>query len=78
MAYHVVSVLLRKPISLMKAREWLLEHGYVYRKVHETAEFLRFRQQDPEPLERTGWRFRTSHLGEVGELVVAYPPRHVK
>lgn len=78
MTYLVVSVLLRKPISMEKAREWLHDHGYASHKVHETPEFLRFRQRDPEPLEKTGWRFRTIKMGETGDLIVAYAPRHVK
>lgn len=74
MAYVVQSVLLKKPITLKEARRILAKHGYKSRKVDETEHFYRFRQEDPAPLERKGWRFRNVPLGTIGELILAYSP----
>lgn len=72
MGYVVQSVILRKPISMAEAREFLLKHGYSYKKTDSTPHFYRFRQHDPVPLEKAGFRFRTIPLGEKGDLIVAY------
>ena len=76
MAYIVQSVILRKPIGLAEARKWLMDHGYSHKKVDSTHHFYRFRQHDPVPLEKAGFRFRSIPIGEMGDLIVAYPPRH--
>lgn len=72
MVYVVQSVILRKPITLAEARDFLLRHGYSYRKTDSTPHFYRFRQVDPAPLEKAGFRFRTIPLGDMGDLIVAY------
>ena len=74
MAGIVQSILLHKPISREKAEAILKRNGFKASKVDETENYLRYRQRDPKPLERQGYRFRTVPMGKIGEMILAYPP----
>lgn len=74
MAPVVQSVLLHKPITREKAEAILKRNGFKVTKVDETEQYLRYRQREPRPLEKKGYRFRTVPLGKLGQLVLAYPP----
>lgn len=64
----------RHAISMEDAKRFLHRHGYESDKVDVTDSTMRFRQVDPEPLERKGMRFRTKELPDkIGFLVLAYP-----
>ena len=72
--YVVQSVLLSRDKfkSIADAREWLTAHGYTYTLPDVTPSYFRFRQRDPARLRMTH-RLRTVELGDVGNLIVAYP-----
>jgi hypothetical protein len=74
--YVVQSVLLdrTKFKTLDDAKKWLVGHGYKYVLPDTTMSYYRFRQQDPHRLAMTH-RLRTIKLGDVGNLIVAYPRR---
>lgn len=70
----VQSVLLRRDMfTLPEAIQWIKEHGYTATKIDKTPIMYRFRQVDPQAL--THYRFRTIRLGDVGDLIVSYPPK---
>lgn len=60
--------------SLEAAKAWLVSHGYRYTIPDTTMSYYRFRQHDPHRLAMTH-RLRTVKLGDVGNLIVAYPRR---
>lgn len=59
--------------TLPEAVEWIKAHGYSAYKVDKTPFMYRFRQMDPAALQQ--YRFRTIRLGDIGDLIMAYPPK---
>lgn len=72
----IQSILFKREYGLIKARDWLRKYGYGSSKVDITPEYLRFRQYDPLPLERSGYKFRTQKF-KHGSFIIAYPPAKI-
>jgi len=69
----VQSVLLKKShFSKEEAKHWIVKHGYKLSTPDVTNRFYRFRQHNPRNLEAMHMRFRTIHMGEMGDLILAY------
>ena len=73
--YKVQSVLLsKKHFTKAKAIEWILEHGYQNKKIDISMNYYRFRQLDPNYVERQGYkkmRMKVLVPDQI-ELVIAY------
>jgi hypothetical protein len=54
--------------TVPRAKQWLQEHGYISPKVHETANFYRFRQIDPKKFRS----FSTVKVTPSIALVIGY------
>lgn len=61
----------RSEMPLKEAKDFLRRHGFKHEKLDLTPNLFRFRQVDPEPLERKGFRFRTQSF-PGGFFVIAY------
>ena len=53
--------------SITQARRWIEHNGFKFIKVHETENYLRFRQFDPDPSKK---KYRTVKFGVDGILAV--------
>jgi DNA adenine methylase len=74
MDYKVQSVLfLKSKWTETTASDWLLENSYKIKKVDITEKYLRFRQINPEYLQRTGYtHFVNKKIGKGISLIIAY------
>ena len=71
----IQSVLLSKDAfkTAAAANKWIEDHKYSRRMgVDVTSEYYRYRQRDPDPLVKAGYRIRSVPLKDTGYLLVAY------
>ena len=76
--YKIQSVLFStKKWNPETATKWLIDNDFKVKKIDmKTSNFLRFRQVNPEPLEKQGFKFINKKLDDSGiELVIAYPTK---
>lgn len=55
------------------AIDWCIEHGFKFNKIDITDKQFRFRQLDPQLLEREGYTFRTITVTTGLKFILAYP-----
>jgi hypothetical protein len=73
--YKVQSVIFDKTkYTLKEAKKWLKENNYKMPKVDEKENTLRFRQEDPDEVEKMGFtEYRTKDLGNGDiKLIIVY------
>lgn len=71
--YKVQSVLFSKSSwTIPKAKKWLKENNYIYSDVDKKPNTLRFRQFDPDTLNKNIWKYTTHRLQDNIELVIVY------
>ena len=74
----IQSVLLSKDRfkTARAAQEWIDEHQYDRKMgIDITNDYYRFRQRNPDPLVKAGYRIRSVPLKDTGYLLVAYARR---
>ena len=79
--YVVQSVIFSKDKwTTPKAKAWLRQHSYKAPKVDKKEEHLRFRQLEPDYVEKEGYtEYRTKPLDETGiSLILAYKKRTMR
>jgi hypothetical protein len=69
----IQSIVFKREYGVTKARDWLMKYGFGSSKMDITPNFIRFRQYDPLPLERAGYKFRTQRF-KHGSFIIAYLP----
>jgi hypothetical protein len=74
--YKVQSVYFKKrKFSKEQAISWLLSHNYKFIKIHETDDYYKFRQNDPEQLKKEGYTdYKNISLNNGVILVLVYRP----
>jgi hypothetical protein len=73
--YVIQSIIFDKDkYSITKAKKWLRTNGYIAPKVDESDGFHRFRQIDPEVVDKEGFtEYRTIPIGDESiKLIIAY------
>ena len=76
----VQSIIFKKPINKRECVKWLNEHNYKSNDVDSKENHFRFRQVDPEPLEREGYHFITKKIDDNISFIIAYKnlPSNIK
>lgn len=77
--YKVQSVLFnKKHWTIPKAKKWLKENNYLGLEVDKKENTLRFRQIDPNTLDKEIWRYTTHRLDNNIDLVIVYKKKKTK
>jgi hypothetical protein len=74
MSSIILSVLIPSSVTKEDAVDWVKSHGYIVRKIHTTAKYLRFRQHTTKYAKKRGYTsIRTIPIGNDGiSMIVAY------